>query len=362
MKRTNLAGITLLGLVMAAAAQSGLPRFEPDPSWPKPLPNNWMLGDVSGTAVDTHDHIWILHRPRTLSEHDKYGVSKKGDCCVPAPPVIEFDQAGNVVQSWGGNGDGYEWPDSEHGIFVDPQDNVWVTGNGDKDAQILKFTKAGKFLMQIGHHAKSGGSNDTANLGRAAGLAMNPKTNEIFVADGYGNRRVVVYDASTGAYKRHWGAYGNKPDDSVPRTRVYEGAGSPQFNLVHGVRISNDGLVYVGDRVNNRIQVFQLDGKFVKEVYIERKTEAGEGTAFDVAFSPDKQQQFFYVPDGSNKKVQIVNRQTLELVGFFGGHGGHGPGDFYHIHSIVTDSKGNVYLGEVNNGRRVLRWNYKGTR
>jgi DNA-binding beta-propeller fold protein YncE len=206
------------------------------------------------------------------------------------------------------------------------------------------------------------GSNDTANLGRAAGLAMNPKTNEVFVADGYGNRRVVVYDAATGAYKRHWGAYGNKPDDSVPRTRVYEGAGSPQFNLVHGVRISNDGLVYVGDRVNNRIQVFQLDGKFVKEVYIERKTEAGEGTAFDVAFSPDKQQQFFYVPDGSNKKVQIVNRQTLELVGFFGGHGGHGPGDFYHIHSIVTDSKGNVYLGEVNNGRRVLRWNYKGIR
>ena len=355
MKRTILVGTALLGLVMAAAAQSGLPKFEPDPFWPKPLPNNWILGEVSGTAVDSRDHVWILHRPRTTSEHDKYGVSKKGDCCVPAPPVIEFDQAGNVVQGWGGNGDGYEWPDSEHGILVDPQDNVWVTGNGDKDAQILKFTKAGKFLLQIGHHAKSGGSNDTANLGRAAGLAMNPKTNEIFVADGYGNRRVVVYDATTGAYKRHWGAYGNKPDVSAPRTRVYEGAGSPQFNLVHGIRISNDGLVYVGDRVNNRIQVFQLDGKFVKEVYIERKTEAGEGTGFDVAFSPDKQQQFFYVPDGSNKKVQIVNRQTLELVGFFGGHGGHGVGEFYHIHSIVTDSKGNVYMGEVNNGRRVLR-------
>jgi DNA-binding beta-propeller fold protein YncE len=362
MKRTLPRAITLLALAVAAAAQGKLPHFEPDPSWPKPLPNNWMIGQVSGTAVDARDHIWILHRPRTLDEHDKYGALKKGDCCIPAPPVIEFDQAGNVVSSWGGPGEGYEWPDNEHGIFVDAKDNVWITGNGDKDAQILKFTRAGKFMLQIGKHGRSGGSNDTANLGRPAGLVVNPGTNEVFVADGYGNRRVVVYDSETGAYKRHWGAYGNRPDDSAPRTRVYEGAGSPQFNLVHGIRISNDGLVYVGDRVNNRVQVFQQDGKFVKEVYIERPTEAGEGTAFDIAFSRDKAQQFFYVPDGSNKKVQIVDRKTLEVVGFFGGHGGHGAGEFYHIHSIVTDSKGNVYLGEVNNGRRVLRWNYQGMR
>lgn len=362
MNRTFAPAIAVLALAMAASAQGKLPRFEPDPSWPKPLPNNWMIGQVSGTAVDSRDHIWILHRPRTLDDHDKYEVSKKADCCIPAPAVIEFDQAGNVVSSWGGPGEGYEWPDNEHGIFVDAKDNVWITGNGDKDAQILKFTRGGKFLMQIGHHGKSGGSNDTANLGRPAALVVNSKTNEVFVADGYANRRVVVYDSETGAYKRHWGAYGNKPDDSAPRTRVFEGAGSPQFNLVHGIRISNDGLVYVGDRVNNRVQVFQLDGKFVKEVYIERKTEAAEGTAFDIAFSPDERQQFFYVPDGSNKKVQIVTRQTLEVVGFFGGHGGHGVGEFFHIHSIATDSKGNVYLGEVNNGRRVLRWNYKGLR
>jgi DNA-binding beta-propeller fold protein YncE len=362
MKRTPPPAFAFLALAIAAAAQGKLPHFEPDPSWPKPLPNNWMIGQVSGTAVDARDHIWILHRPRTLDEHDKYLALKKGDCCIPAPPVIEFDAAGNVVSSWGGPGEGYEWPDNEHGIFVDAKDNVWITGNGDKDAQILKFTRAGKFVLQIGRHGKSGGSNDTANLGRPAGLVVNPGTNEVFVADGYGNRRVVVYDAETGAYKRHWGAYGNRPDDSAPRTRVYEGAGSPQFNLVHGIRISNDGLVYVGDRVNNRVQVFQLDGKFVKEVYIERQTEAGEGTAFDIAFSRDKAQQFFYVPDGSNKKVDIVDRKTLEVVGFFGGHGGHGAGEFYHIHSIVTDSKGNVYLGEVNNGRRVLRWNYQGMR
>src|SRR5258706_7328290 len=210
--------------------------------------------------------------------------------------------------------------------------------------------------MQIGRHGTTAGSNDTQNVNRPAGIVVCHATNEVFVADGYGTRRVVVYDADTGAYKRHWGAYGKKPDDAAPRTRVYEGEGSPQFNLVHGLRISNDGLVYVGDRVNNRIQVFRLDGTFVKENYIERKTSGAEGTAFDIAFSPDKQQQFFYVPDGSNKKVDIVNRETLEIVGFFGGHGGHGVGDFFHIHSAGTESEGNNYIGEVNQCRRVLHW------
>lgn len=357
----NLA-TTLTALLWAASAcaQTGLPRYEADPYWPKPLPNHWMLGEVSGVAVDSHDHIWIIHRPRTLTDHDKYGADGKADCCAPAPAVIEFDQAGNMLQAWGGPGQGYEWPDNEHGIFVDQHGDVWIGGNGDKDAQILKFTGAGKFLLQIGHHGQSHGSNDTQNLGRPAGLVVWPATNELFVADGYANRRVIVFDATTGAYKRHWGAYGHKPDDAAPRTRVYEGDGSPQFNLVHGLRISNDGLLYVGDRVNNRVQVFRLDGTFVKEGYIERKTSAGEGTAFDVAFSPDKQQRFFYVPDGSNKKIQIVNRETLEIAGFVGGNGGHGPAEFYHIHSIATDSKGNIYLGEVNNGRRALRWTYKG--
>jgi hypothetical protein len=350
----------LFSLHLAAAGGVSLPKYEADFYWPKPLPNNWMLGEVSGVSVDSRDHVWIIHRPRTLSEHDRYGAEGKGDCCVPAPAVIEFDQAGNVVQAWGGPGQGYEWPENEHGIFVDHKDNVWVGGNAMKDAQILKFTRAGKFLFQVGHYGQSKGSNDTANLGRPAGIVVWAPTNEVFVADGYGNRRVVVYDADTGAYKRHWGAYGKRPEDAAPRTRVYEGDGSPQFNLVHGLRISNDGLVYVGDRVNNRIQVFKLDGTFVKEGYIERKTSAGEGTAFDVAFSPDKQQRFFLVPDGSNKKLQIVNRETLEIAGFAGGHGGHGPADFYHIHSIATDSKGNLYIGEVNAGRRALRWNYKG--
>jgi len=359
MNSTIPAGIAFFALAFTAVSQN-VPKFEPDPSWPKQLPNNWTLGQVGGIFVDSHDHIWVTSRPRTLDNNDKYAAldPPEADCCIPSPPVLEFDQAGNLIQSWGGPSKDYEWPDNEHGMFVDYKDNVWIGGNGPKDTNILKFSKSGKFLLQIGHHGKTGGSNDTENLNRPAGIYVYPKTNEVFVADGYGNRRVIVFDADTGAYKRHWGAYGNKPDDTVPRTRVYDGPCPAQFNTVHGIRISNDGLVYVGDRVNNRIQVFTPEGKFVKEGFIERKTSTPEGTAFDVAFSADKGQQFLYVSDGSNKKVQILNRETLEVVGFFGGHGGHGPGQFYHLHSIATDSKGNVYIGE-SFGERALRWNLK---
>jgi hypothetical protein len=359
MNSTIPAGIAFFALAFTAVSQN-VPKFEPDPSWPKQLPNNWMLGQVGGIFADSHDHIWVTSRPRTLDNNDKYAAldPPEADCCIPSPPVLEFDQAGNLIQSWGGPSKDYEWPDNEHGMFVDYKDNVWIGGNGPKDTNILKFSKSGKFLLQIGHHGKTGGSNDTENLNRPAGIYVYPKTNEVFVADGYGNRRVIVFDADTGAYKRHWGAYGNKPDDTVPRTRVFDGPGPAQFNTVHGIRISNDGLVYVGDRVNNRIQVFTPEGKFVKEGFIERKTSTPEGTAFDVAFSADKGQQFLYVSDGSNKKVQILNRETLEVVGFFGGHGGHGPGQFYHLHSIATDSKGNVYIGE-SFGERALRWNLK---
>ena len=349
------AGLAVAGIVMVASTTS-VPKFEPDPYWPKHLPNHWLLGQVSGVAVDSHDRIWVIHRPRTTDEHDNYLRDKTADCCQPAPAVLQFDLDGNLLQSWGGSGEGYDWPDIEHGIYVDGKDNVWISGNGDKDTNLLKFTASGKFLLQIGKHGTSGGSNDTANVNKAAGLAVHAPTNELFVADGYGNRRVIVFDADTGRYKRHWGAYGNKPDDSAPFTRVYEGAGPPQFNTVHGIAVSNDGLVYVGDRVNNRIQSFRLDGTFVKEVFIERQTTARFGTGFGAAFSADRAQRFFYVPDGTNKKVQIVDRAAMEVVGWFGGIGGHGFGEFSHIHSIATDSKGNIYLGEVDTGRRVYRW------
>ena len=349
------------GFKQTASAAGRVPRFEPDPYWPKPLPNHWMLGGNVGIFVDSHDHIWLANRPRSLQKNDLYASLNppEADCCIAAPPVVEFDIAGNLIQAWGGPGPGYEWPDTEHGIFVDHKDNVWIAGNGGKDTQVLKFTKAGKFLLQIGKHGTTGGSNDTANLNRAAGIAVYPKTNEVFIADGYGNRRVIVYDADTGAYKRHWGAYGKKPDDKASNARTFEGPGPAQFNTPHGIRVSNDGLVYLGDRRNNRIQVFQVDGTYVKEAYVQRKTIGEEGTTFDITFSPDKQQQFLYVPDGVNKKVQILNRDTLETVGFFGGRGGRGFGEFFHIHAISSDSRGNIYLGE-SFGQRVYRWNYKG--
>jgi DNA-binding beta-propeller fold protein YncE len=369
MKSKVLGGMLIVLLAAAGAfflqrtgsAQAGVPKFEVDPYWPKDLPNQWMLGQVSGIFVDTHDHVWVTNRPRSLEDNDKYAAfdPPQGDCCKPAPAILEFDAAGNFVQGWGGPGAGYEWPDNEHGVFVDYKENVWVGGNGMKDTNILKFTKDGKFLLQIGHHGKSGGSNDTENLNRPAGIVVYQKTNEVFVADGYGNRRVIVYDADTGAYKRHWGAYGKKPDDKESNARTLEGPGPKQFNTVHSLRISNDDLVYVGDRRNNRIQVFKPDGTYLKEAYVERKTTGEEGTTFDFAFSPDAAQQFIYIPDGTNKKVQIVNRQTLEVVGYFGGHGGHGAAQFFHIHSIATDSKGNIYLGE-SFGKRALKWSYKG--
>jgi hypothetical protein len=350
----------------AAAAQApkpdaGVPTFEVDPFWPKPLPNNFIMGELGGVYVDSQDHIWVVSRPRTLTD-DQKGASLSpptSECCIPAPPVLEFDAAGNYIQGWGGPGPGYEWPENEHGIFVDYKGNVWIAGNTPKkDNQILKFSNKGEFLLQIGHAGKSKGSDDTENLNRPTQVSVYQKTNEVFVADGYENRRVIVFDADTGAYKRHWGAYGHKPDDSAPRTRSFDGPGPPQFNLVHGVEISRDDLVYVSDRLNNRIQVFTPDGKFVKEGFIARNTLDSRGTAFGLVFSPDKEQKFVYMPDGANDKVRILNRDTLQVVSSFG-RGGPYAGQWHWLHNIGVDSKGNLYTGE-SRGNRIQKFLFKG--
>ena len=266
--------------------------------------------------------------------------------------------------AWGGPGQGYEWPATQHGIFVDEKDNVWLSGSAKEDNQILKFTNTGQFLMQIGHSGKNRGSNDTENLGGPAGLFLNRNTNELFVADGYFNHRVIVFDAATGAYKRHWGAYGKKPDDEYkfpPRAQLIQGPPPPQFNNpVHAVLVSNDGLVYVADRTNNRLQVFRLDGTFIKEVFISRNTLQAEGTVHGFATSQDKDQKFLYVMDGSNKAVRVLNRQTMEIVSSIGGHAGHNAREFFHAHSIAVDSKGNLFIGEVNNGQRYYKYAFKG--
>jgi hypothetical protein len=362
--KPNIWATAGLVALIAAAAQgqkpaADVPIFQVDAGWPKPLPNNWTFGEFSGVAVDSHDHVWINQRPKTLADDEKYLTANPppGDCCAPGPSVMEFDAEGNFVQGWGGPGPGYEWPENEHGIYVDDRDNVWVGGNGAKDAHILKFTKTGKFILQIGHLGKSAGSNDTENLSRPSKMQVSRKTNELYVSDGYGNRRVVVFDADTGKYKRHWGAYGNKPDDAAPRTLVSEGPGPKQFNLVHGLWLSKDDLLYVSDRLNNRIQVFKPDGTFVREGFIARKT-LGNGAAYDVALSADPQQRFLYVPDGTNNHIWILRRDTLEVVGRFGRQGRY-AGQFHHVHSIAVDSKGNIYAAETQ-GKRFQKFLFKG--
>ena len=267
--------LAIAALVLPAGAQTAPPQLQVDPFWPKPLPNNWLLGQVAGVAVDSRDHVWIVQRPGSLSERELGAAQNPplGKCCVAAPPVLVFDQSGNLVRAWGGPGAGYEWPASEHGIFVDESDSVWLAGNGDNDSQMLKFTLDGKFLLQIGRSGQSRGSNDTANLGSPADFSVDVAAREVYVADGYRNRRVIVFDSETGAYKRHWGAYGERPSDEP--TPAYDPAAPPsrQFgNPVHCVRPTRDGLVYVCDRVNNRVQIFRKDGTFVSEAFFERNT------------------------------------------------------------------------------------------
>ena len=338
------------------------PRFEVDPLWPKPLPNNWLLGWTIGVWVDEQDYVWIIHRGASGLNKNEIGAEINppiAECCRTAPPVLVFDPDGNLVRAWGGPGPGYEWPQSNHGIHVDYKGNVWIGGNGEKDAQILKFTKDGKFLLQVGHFGKNGGSNDPENFGRPAKIWVDPKTNEAYVADGYLNKRVAVIDADTGKMKRYWGAYGNKPDDTSLGPYDPKAPPAQQFrNPVHCIERANDGLVYVCDRQNDRLQVFQPDGTFVKEAFFAKNT-LGAGSVWDIAFSKDPGQKFLMLADGQNERVRVILRETLEELASFG-DGGRQPGQFYGVHSIASDSKGNLYTTETYEGKRVQKFVYKG--
>jgi DNA-binding beta-propeller fold protein YncE len=339
-------GLVLLVLVtaIAAAAQrTEAPTFRVDPAWPA-IPNNWQFGQVASVAIDGQDHVWVLQRPGTLEAPEKARA---------APPVLEFDANGAFVQAWGGPGAGYEWPNSEHGVYVDPKGFVWIGGNGENDHQILKFTRAGKFVMQIGRAGRSTGNADRENLNQPADAFVYPKTNELFVADGYGNRRVVVFDADTGAFKRMWGAFGNVPSDGAPDLAQADATerGAPQFvQPVHAARVSNDGLVYVSDRGGKRVQVFTIDGKYVTQVFIGRDCRApgcGNGTtAASTAFSPDAAQRYLYVGNRSQAKVMVFDRRTLALLDSFG-RWGSAPGEFGTLHHMASDSRGNLYVTEV---------------
>jgi DNA-binding beta-propeller fold protein YncE len=395
MQRIHVAGAGVAAIVLALAFGSSVwreravveaaavqaPRFEVDPMWPKPLPNHWVIGAVIGVAVDANDHVWIIHRAGSLEAKEQYLTMNPpaAQCCAAAPPVLEFNAAGDLVGHWGGPGQGYDWPASNHGIDVDYKGNVWIGGNGRgaqpaalpqdesrmgaagavHDSMVLKFTQSGKFLKQIGKHNQSKGSNDIQNLRMPAKTLVDPKTNELYVADGYGNRRVIVFDADTGAYKRHWGAYGHKPDDTQLPPYNPKDPPAQQFrNPVHAVALANDGLLYVCDRTNDRIQEFKTGGAYEKEAFVEKNT-LGDGSAFDVALSRDPQQKYIYLADGSNMKIHVLLRDTLEELTSFG-DGGRQPGQFYAVHSIATNSKGDLFTTETYRGQRVQKFVYRG--
>ena len=355
----------LFALQNSATAEDAMveaPIFEVDPLWPKPLPNEALLGMTIGVSVDAQDNVWIVHRGSSTLNNNEKGAELNPPvaiCCRSAPPVIAFNQAGDVIHAWGGPGEGYEWPQSMHGIHVDYKGNVWLGGNGAKDLQILKFTQDGKFIMQSGHQGKNAGSNDPENFGRVAQILIDPKTNKGFVADGYRNRRVAVIDPNSGKIEKWWGAYGNKPDDSPqgpynPTATALQQYRSP----VHCVALANDGLLYVCDRQHDRVQIFTTDGKFLKEHFFAKNTLAS-GSTWEIAFSKDPQQKYIYLTDGQNERVRIVQRDTMtELTSF--GRGGRQPSEFFGVHSIAVDSKGNIYTTETYEGKRVQKFVYKG--
>jgi len=379
----------LISRAEAQPADPLVPYFEADPYWPRPLPHHWRLGQTIGVSIDAHQNVWIIHRPASLERMESYATRGEADCCSAAPDVLEFDPAGNVINSFGPVA-GHDWPSSNHGITVDKDGNVWLGGNGSEqpasykpgsleqyprrgmgpqpppyqsgpnvpyhDDFILKLSHDGKFLGEIGKADASKGSLDTQNVKGVAMVRMIPGTDELVAADGYGNHRVAVFDASTLKFKRMWGAYGRPPtDDSVPHYDV----NSPQFgNPVHCAEPSNDGLIYVCDRTNNRMQVFKYDGTYLKQYTLETKTR-GDGSIWEIAFSRDPEQKFLYISDGANEKVHVFDRQTMKELYAFGG-GGRQPGQFYALHSLVTNAKGDIFTTETYRGQRVQKFTYKG--
>ena len=402
MKTKLYAGGTILALAAALGVGSAVlgkkasvqaagvmaPRFEVDPMWPQPLPNHWIIGQTIGLDVDSKDNVWIIHRRGSVEPKESYAMTTppSAECCVAAPDVLEFDPAGKLIRSWTDPKTGNDWPASNHGISVDPKGNVWLGANGGgatpaatarpaginapeagvaragavyHDAFMLEFTQDGKFIKQIGKASMSKGSNDTENVKGVAEIRFN-KEGELVAADGYGNKRVSIWDPETGKYKRHWGAYGEKnvSDAAQPAYQPSDAPNKQFRNPVHCAVPSNDGLIYVCDRVNDRVQVFKEDGTYVKEIVVMKDTR-GDGSAWEIAFSKDKDQKYLYLADGANERIHIFDRAAMtELTAF--GDGGRQPGQFYAVHSIATDSKGNIFTTETYRGQRVQKFVYKG--
>lgn len=361
MRTASFVFVCMLAAFALPAHAVDAPSYAVDAAWPKTLPNNWIMGQAAGVAVDGDDNVWVVQRPKTLTPDEKAAAldPPATRCCRPAPPVLQFDQQGNLLRSWGGPGQGYDWPINEHGVIVDAKGFVWIAGNGETDGQVLKFTKDGAFVMQIGKSGPQTNSQDTSRLGKPANMSVDTQANEIYIADGYYNHRVIVFDSETGAFKRMWGAYGAPPtDEKLP---PYNPAAEParQFaNPVHCVKLARDGLVYVCDRTNDRVQVFRKDGSFVREFRVEPRTLAN-GSVWDLDFFPDDNETWLLNADGANNEVRVLDRQSGVTVGAFG-RNGRNAGDFHWVHNLAVDSRGNVFTTEVDTGKRAQKFLLRG--
>ena len=355
-------GVTAWLVAPARAQQAStlkVPTFELDAKWPT-IPNNWVLGEVTSISVDRNDNIWVLHVPQSIPEDKRANA---------APPVLKFDASGKLLTSWGGLNNGAAWLGREHGIFVDANDFVWIAGRagwprattpGVSDDMIMKFTMSGELVMQIGRSGQSTGNLDTENVHQATDVFVDTQAKEVYAADGYGNKRVIVFDSETGKFKRMWGAFGNPPPPTFAANAPTPQAqttpdGPPEFGLPHAIKVSRDGVVYVADRINNRIQLFTRDGKFLKQVRVTNEGSDVAPVPAGFAFSPDRKQQYLYVVDSGPMRVVIFDREKLTQIGAIGMRGPK-PGDFDIVHHMAADSKGNLYTAEIVTNRRAQRF------
>jgi hypothetical protein len=335
------------------------PEYKVDPTWPT-IPNDWVLGEVTSVSVDRNDNVWVLHVPQSIPADQR---------AKAAPPVLEFDSEGKLLRSWGGSANGAPWLGREHGIFVDANDFVWLGGRagwprattpGVSDDMIMKFTMDGELVMQIGRSGASTGNLDTENVHQATDVFVDTQAKEVYVADGYGNKRVIVFDSETGKFKRMWGAFGNPPPPTfgpnAPTPQPQKTPeGPPEFGLPHAIKVSNDGVVYLADRINNRIQLFTREGEFLRQIRVTNEGSDVVPVPAGFAFSPDPEQRLLYVVDSGAMRVVIFDRQTMTQVGVVGSKGKN-AGEFDIVHHIAVDSKGNLYTAEIVNNRRAQKF------